>query len=201
MSETLKAEYRDVSTKSALKQLRKNGRIPGVVYGKDRKNSLIAIPAKELYQLLRSHAHTVINMEFPDGSKEPVMISEVQQDALDGSLLHVDFRQINMNQPVTTTVAVELAGEARGVREGGIMQVQLHEVEIRCLPSQIPDSLKADISHLGIGDNLYVSEITPPEGVELRTDPNEVVVTILPPQKEEEEPPAPAEEPAEAATG
>ena len=200
MSETLKAEYRDVSTKSALKQLRKNGRIPGIVYGKDRKNSPIAISAKELYKLLRSHAHTVINMEFPDGSKEPVMISDLQYDTLDGSLLHVDFRKINMNQPVTTTVAVELTGEAPGVREGGIMQFQLHEVEIKCLPSQIPDSLKVDISHLGIGDNLYVSEIVPPEGVELRTDPNEVVVTIFPPEKEEEEPSAPAEETAEPVT-
>jgi large subunit ribosomal protein L25 len=185
MTHTLKAEARKSATKSELKQLRSRGRIPAVVYGKNKPSAAIAIAEKELMQLLRSGAHGLVDIEMPEGGKLPVMISEMQKDTLQGGILHVDFHQVNMNEPVRATVAIEPAGEARGVKEGGILQTARHEIEIRGLPASIPDVIKVDVSELGIGETLLASQVRLPEGVELRTDPSEAIFSILVPQKDE----------------
>ncbi|MCD1261891.1 50S ribosomal protein L25/general stress protein Ctc [Paenibacillus athensensis] len=188
----LKAEARNDITQSEIKQLRANGQVPGVVYGKKVGNTAIAIDTKELLQLLRRNPHAIIEMELPGGEKQPVMINELQRDKVSRTLLHVDFHQINMDEPVKTVVALEFVGEAKGAQEGGIVQVQLHELEIRCLPQHIPGSIRVDVSELGLGENLLVSHLSVPAEIEVKSDPNELVVTILAPQKE-----AVAEESAE----
>jgi len=188
----LKAEAREEATSSEIKQLRMNGQVPGVVYGKKVGNTAIAIDMKELLQLLRKNPHAIIEMELPGGDKQPVMINELQRDKVHRTLLHVDFHQINMDEPVKTVVALEFTGDAKGAQEGGIVQVQLHELEIRCLPQHIPGAIRVDISELGLGENLLVSHLSVPAEIEVKSDPNELVVTILAPQKE-----AVAEEPAE----
>jgi large subunit ribosomal protein L25 len=197
MSITLKAEARKDGTRSEIKQLRKQGKIPGIVNGKKVGSSIIAIDQKELQHLLRDHAHAIIDMELPDGSKQPVMIHEVQRDKLSRTLLHIEFHQISMNEPVRTAVQLEFIGEAAGTAEGGVLQIQHHELEIRCLPEQIPESIAVDISHLKLGDNLLVSELSVPEGIEVKTDPYEVIVTILTPQKDVDEAEAEGEEAAQ----
>jgi large subunit ribosomal protein L25 len=198
MSVTLKAEARTGKTKSEIKQLRDNGKIPGVVNGKNIGTSTIAIDQKELLLLLRNHPHAIIEMELPDGMKQPVMIHEVQRDQLSRQVLHIDFHQINMNEPVRTSVTLEFVGEAAGTKEGGVLQIQHHELEIRCLPEQIPDTIAVDISHLKVGENLIASDIKVPEGIEVKTDPSEVIVIVLAPQREveEEEDDVPADSPA-----
>ena len=98
---------------------------------------------------------------MPDGGgKQPVMINEIQRNPLNRELLHVDFHQINMDEPVRTVVTLEFVGDAVGAKEGGILQIQLHELEIRCLPNQIPASITVDISKVGIGENMLVSELS-----------------------------------------
>lgn len=199
MAGLLKVETRGANTKGERKQLRTQGKVPGVVYGKKVAQTSIAVDQKTLLELLKTNPHGIIDMDVPSIGKQPVMINEVQRDPLSRQLLHVDFHQINMNEPVNTTVRVELTGDPQGVREGGILQIQHHEIEIRCLPDQIPAVLQFDISSLGVGENLLVSELKLPESVEVRTDLNDVIATILTPQKEEE-PAVPAEESAEAKT-
>ncbi|NOV02407.1 50S ribosomal protein L25 [Paenibacillus planticolens] len=185
MALSLKAEARKDATKSDIKQLRVNGKLPAVVYGKKVAVTVITVDQKELMALLRKSPHAVIELDMPDGGgKQPVMINEIQRHPLNRELLHVDFHQINMDEPVKTVVILEFVGEAEGAKEGGILQIQLHELEIRCLPNQIPASITVDISHVGIGENMLVSELTVPDTIEVKSDPNELVLTILAPQKE-----------------
>ncbi|UJF33123.1 50S ribosomal protein L25 [Paenibacillus hexagrammi] len=195
MALTLNAESRQEATKSEIKQLRAQGKVPGVVYGKKVGSTVVAIDQKELLALMRTNQHAIIEMQLPDGGKQPVMISEVQRDKINRNLLlHVDFHQINMDEPVKTVVPIEIVGEAEGAKEGGIVQIQLHELEIRCLPQHIPSSVKVDISHLGLGENILVSEITVAGEIEIKSDSNELIVTLLAPQKET----AAVEDPAES---
>ncbi|AEI46091.1 50S ribosomal protein L25 [Paenibacillus mucilaginosus] len=199
MPTTLKAEVRTTTTKGERNQLRAQGMVPGVVYGKKVSQTSIAIDQKELVQLLKSNPHAIIDMEVPEFGKQPVMISEVQRDKLSRKVLHVDFHQINMDEPVNTTVRIEFIGEPQGVSEGGILQIQRHELDIRCLPRDIPASIEIDISALNVGENKIVSELQLPANIELKTDENDVIATILTPQKEVEETVEAEEAVAEAA--
>ncbi|MCR8636105.1 MULTISPECIES: 50S ribosomal protein L25 [Paenibacillus] len=184
MTVTMKAEERNRGTKSERKGLRAKGKIPAVLYGSKVSSTPIAISEKELLVLLRSNPHAIIEMDVPQIGKQPVMISEVQRDALSRSVLHVDFHQINMDEPVTTTVRLDFTGESAGVQAGGILQIQHHEIEIRCLPRDIPASIQVDISALEIGTNVLVSELQLPATIEIKTDMNDVLATVLMPQKE-----------------
>lgn len=196
MEATLKAEVRNTKTKSERKGLRAKGKIPAVVYGSKVNNMPIVIDERELSALLRTNPHAIIQMDVPEMGKQPVMINEVQRDPILRDVIHVDFRQINMDEPVTTTVRLDFVGDAVGVQMGGILQIQHHEVEIRCLPKQIPDSIEVDVSGLEIGSSLLLTDLSVPDGVELKKSvANDVVVTILAPQKEEL--PADTEEEAE----
>jgi large subunit ribosomal protein L25 len=195
---SLKVEAREDLTKSEIKQLREKGQVPGVVYGNKIGNTVISIDQKELLALLRKNPHAIIEMELPDSGKQPVMVTEIQRDKLNRELLHVDFHQINMDEPVKTVVALEYVGDAIGAQEGGIVQVQLHELEIRCLPQDIPPSIQVDISQLKLGDNLLVSDLSLSPAIEIKSDSNELLVTLLAPQKETEEPAALEEAPAES---
>ncbi|KEQ22737.1 50S ribosomal protein L25 [Paenibacillus tyrfis] len=193
MATSLKAEARTGRTKGDRNRLRAEGKVPGVVYGKKVTQTPIAIDQKELLALLKTNPHAVIDLDIPQFGKQPVMINEVQRDALSRQLLHVDFHQINMDEPVQTTVRLEYIGDPEGVKVGGILQIQHHEIEIRCLPQRIPASIEVDVSGLEIGQSMLVSELKLPEGVEARTDAHDVLATILTPQKEaepEEEAPA-----------
>jgi large subunit ribosomal protein L25 len=185
MALSLKAEARKDTTKNDIKQLRVKGKVPAVVYGKKVAATVITVDQKELVALLRKSPHAVIELEMPDGGgKQPVMINEIQRNPLNRELLHVDFHQINMDEPVRTVVTLEFVGDAVGAKEGGILQIQLHELEIRCLPNQIPASITVDISKVGIGENMLVSELSVPGTIEVKSDPGELVLTILAPQKE-----------------
>ncbi|MFE5324460.1 50S ribosomal protein L25 [Paenibacillus sp. NPDC056579] len=186
MEATLKAEVRKTTTKSERKGLRAKGKIPAVVYGTKVNNTPIVIDERELSALLRTNPHAIIQMDVPDMGKQPVMINEIQRDPILRDVIHVDFHQINMDEPVTTTVRLDFVGDSVGVRMGGILQIQHHEIEIRCLPKQIPDSIEVDVSQLEIGNSLLLTDLKVPDFIELKKSvANDVVVTILMPQKEE----------------
>ncbi len=158
----------------------------------------MTVDSKELHIALKENPNGVIEMNLPGAGKQSVMISEIQKDSLSKAILHIDFHQINMDEPVRTTLAIEIVGEAQGVKEGGVLQVLAHEAEIRCLPENIPAHLQVEVSKLNIGENVLFSEIELPEGVELLSPAENVVVTIGLPQKEEA---AETEEEAPAAEG
>lgn len=203
MKITLKAESRDDSaTKSDLKQMREQGKVPGVVYGKKVSSTPIAIDEKELNALLRHHQHSIVDMEIPGKGKFPVMINGVQRDSLKRSLLHIDFHQINMDEPIRAMVGLEFTGESPAQREGGVLTALLHEVEVRCLPQHLPNSIAVDISGLELGGSFLAKDLQLPPEVELKTDENSVLATILVPQKATEEETEAAEgEKAEDAKG
>ncbi|TDF91595.1 50S ribosomal protein L25 [Paenibacillus piri] len=196
MAVTMNAEERRSGTKSERKGLRAKGKIPAVLYGSKVNSIPIAIDEKQLTTLLRSNPHAIIELDVPQLGKQNVMINEVQRDSISRNVLHVDFHQINMDEPVTTTVRLDFTGDAAGVKAGGILQIQHHEIDIRCLPKHIPASIEVDISELEIGSNVLVSELKVPASVEIKTDMNDVLATVLLPQKEET--PADVEEEAEA---
>jgi large subunit ribosomal protein L25 len=181
----LKAEERKDGTKSERKGLRLNGKIPGVVYGSKISSKAITIDERELLALLRSNPNAILEMDVPQLGKLPVMINEVQRDTISRHVIHVDFHQINMNEPITATVRLDFHGEPTGVKEGGILQIQHHEIAVRCLPEHLPSSIEVDISGLEVGGNMLVSELKLSSAVEIKSDENDVLVTILAPQKEE----------------
>ncbi|MNH88552.1 General stress protein CTC [compost metagenome] len=184
MAMTLKVENRQELTKSEIKQLRTQGKIPGVIYGSKVGNKVISIDKKDLVNLLRENPHGIIELDIAESGKQTAMVNEVQRNPMDREILHIDFHQINMNEPVKTVVTLEFVGESQGTHEGGIVQILLHELEIRCLPQDIPTALQVDISSLGLGENLHVSDVKIPPNIEIKSDLNESIVTILVPQKE-----------------
>jgi large subunit ribosomal protein L25 len=185
MTLTIHAEERLVQTKNDLRQLRNQGKVPGVVFGKNiGKSTPIAIEERELLQLIRSNANAVVQLTVPSIGTQPVMLTDVQRDPLSRHLLHCDFHQIDMNRAVRTQARLETHGTAPGDQEGGIVQMMLHEIEIQCLPGSIPEVIPVDISKLQIGENILAGDLKMPQGVTMRTDPELVVVTILAPQKD-----------------
>lgn len=201
MAIAMKADQRPCLTKGELRQLRLQGKVPGVIYGKQISEAAnVTVDVKELQSILRSHPNAIIEINIPSGGKQSVMVSDVQRDSLNRQVMHVDFHQINMNENVRANVRIHTDGDSAGVREGGIVQVILHEIEVDCLPSSIPESITADISSLAMGESLLVGDLPLPQGVVVNADPNQVVVTILAPQKDltEEEAEAQAVETEEA---
>ncbi|MFC0216128.1 50S ribosomal protein L25 [Paenibacillus chartarius] len=183
MTISLKAEARDGLTKAEVKFLRREGKIPAVVYGKKVGSTSLLIDQKDLNQLLRSNRHAIVELDVPGSGTQPVMLSDVQRDKVTRELLHVDFHQINMDEPVRATVPLEFVGEAAGVKEGGMLQTILHELEVRCLPRDLPATLQIDVSELQLGESFLVSSIQLPAGLELKAEPDQPVVTVLAPQK------------------
>lgn len=185
MAITMQAEARSNASKGSLRKLRQEGRVPAVVYGKKlESSSVISLEEKEVLHLLRSQPNAIIELTIPEAGKQPVMITDVQRDALSRRLIHVDLHQINMNEEIKASVRVDLTGDSTGVREGGVLSVTLHEVEVQCLPNDIPESLEADISGLGVGENLSAGELKLPDKVQLVTDPEQIIAGVLAPQKD-----------------
>lgn len=187
MAITIKAEQRNITSKGSLRKLRAAGQIPAIVYGKQIQGAqAVSVSEKDISSMLRTQPNAVITLDIPGTGNHAVMITDVQKAVLSGHMMHIDFHQISMNEKVRMLARIELTGESIGVSEGGISQVILHELEIQCLPSDIPEYITADISNLAIGESLHVSDLFMPNGVEAKTDPTAVVVTILAPQKDVE---------------
>ncbi|MDG0795293.1 50S ribosomal protein L25 [Cohnella ginsengisoli] len=185
MTTTLRAESRQRSTKGALRQLRIQGRVPGVVYGKGlQEPSPIALDSKELSALMRGHAHAVLQLELPGNGSQSVLLTDVQRDKLSGQVLHVDFHQINLNEKIKAPIRVEVSGTSPGEKEGGLLTVVLHEIEVECVARDLPESVTADISSLGFGENLTIGQLAFPPGVKPLQDEETVVVAVLAPQKD-----------------
>ncbi|SFT28590.1 50S ribosomal protein L25 [Paenibacillus sp. BC26] len=185
MAIPFRAEARTTATQGQLRQMRLQGNIPGVVYGTKLSKSIsISVNEKELAHLLRSHPHALLELDIPGEGKQPVMLTQVQREPLTRELLHIDFHQVNMNESIKTPVRLEMVGDSTGVREGGILQAMLHELEVHCLPDRIPEVIEVNVSSLGIGENLLVSDLQLPSGVTTKVDADQVIVTILAPQKD-----------------
>ncbi|WP_276357722.1 50S ribosomal protein L25 [Cohnella caldifontis] len=185
MNLTLKAEKRETGSGSALRRLRRGGLVPGVVYGKGLPEPTpVSIPLKDLQAVLRANPHAVIELEIPGLGREHVLISEMQTEPLSRDVMHVDFHQINMNEKIRAPIRLELSGKSVGEKEGGLLQLVHHELEVECLAKDLPDFVSLDVSNLQMGDSLTVADLTLPAGVRPILDEDEVLVTVLAPQKD-----------------
>jgi large subunit ribosomal protein L25 len=180
------------------RRLRRKGLIPGVLYGRSTPVA-IAVGERELRSALTGSggSHVVLDVAIDGGSEHSAILKDFQRDKVRGSITHVDLQEVRLDQPIQTAVVVTLVGEAKGTREGGVLQQVTTEVNVEALPLEIPQHLEADVSELGIGDTLRLAEVVVPEGVKLLDDPDEVVIASVQLAREEE--PEETEEGAEAA--
>lgn len=177
---TLKAETRARSGSGVLKQLRREGLLPSVIYGKDFENINLKINAKTFRDLLAksSSDSIVVNLEIDGKESRMAFLKDVQYDALTGTALHADFRAIDAKTTITASIPVVLHGTAAGVKAGGVVDQQVHSIEITCLPGDLPESIDIDIESLELGDSIHVGEAKLPSGVTSTLNEDVVIVTI-----------------------
>ncbi len=184
----LSVEVREDTGKGVARSLRRSGLVPAVIYGKSRPSQALTVNPEDLKNKMSGNAIFDLSITAAgDEIKETVMIKEVQKDPIKGELLHIDFHHISMDEKITVNVSLNLIGEAPGVREGGVLQQLLREVEIECLPLDIPEALQLNISELEMGNSMLVNDLEVPENIEIKTPFDEAIVTIVVPTEEEEE--------------
>ena len=187
----LSATSRTEKGKGVAKRLRSEGKLPAVVYGHKTDPIALTIDSKQLLKLIveGKSEHKLFGLSI-EGNGKPiekiVMIKELQIDPLKRNFLHVDFFEVAMDEELTLSLALKLVGEAPGVEMGGMLQQVRREIEIKCLPSQIPDTVEIDVSALNIGDSVHLNDIQLPEGIKVLDDADLTIATVLAPVVEKE---------------
>ena len=188
MTITVKGVKRELFGKNASRSLRREGKVPVILYGPNASNVPLVVFKKDIINILRSETgeNTIFKISFDSGSHD-VMIKEIQKDPVTDELLHVDLILIAMDKIIRVSVPIVPVGEAVGVKaEGGFVDFVTREVEIECLPKNIPENIETDISSLHIHQSIKVADVVPPEGVEIVSDEDTILVLIEVPRKEEE---------------
>jgi large subunit ribosomal protein L25 len=197
----LKAEKREDSGKGAARKLRAAGRVPAVLYGHGVGPMAVSVDARDLFHVLHGSAGTNVLVDLQvDGAQHLSLPREIQRDHVRGRYLHVDFLAVRRDETVTVSVPVRVVGESPGVKAGGVIEHHLWELQVECLPGDVPDGIEADVSKLQVGDSLRVADLLPPQGVSVLTPLEESVIAVVIPQvRVVEEVEAAAEEGEEAA--
>ncbi|EXX84602.1 50S ribosomal protein L25 [Paenibacillus darwinianus] len=188
MSNSIQLNERASVFKSQMKQSRKQGLIPAVLYGRGKDTVAVEVNEKKVLDVLRKNPRAILQASFEAGVV-PVLIQSIQRDTLTGKLIHIDFHHVNMNESMNSKVTIHFAGEAVGVKSGGVLQVEMYEVEVRCMPDKLPSTMEVDISGLAIGDQLLVSDLIFRDGVMVLSDPQAVMIQIKTVQEEAVETP------------
>jgi len=199
----IEAEPRTADGKNVARRLRAAGRVPGVLYGASKETIPVALDPKQLRAVLESETghNTILTVNLRNGESASAMVVDWQYEPLKGTLLHVDLKRIALDKALRVVVPVAAVGEAPGVKtQGGILEYVLREVQVECLPADIPERIEADISHLLIGAPLRAKDLKAPPGVRITTDPEQSVVHVVALKVVEEKPAEapPAEAAAEA---
>ncbi len=199
----LEVRKREESGTRVCRRIRRAGLVPAVVYGLEQEPLPVEVSEGDIGSARRAGGeHLVIDLKISEGDGAertvPVIIRDEQFHPVRGKLLHVDFYRVSMTRKITSEVPVETTGEPAGINFGGILEHAIRDVEVECFPDSLPENIEIDVSDLNIGDSLTVGDLRTPEGVEILTDPEQIVVSVMPPAAEEEEEEA-AEEEEEAA--
>lgn len=195
----LEAQKREAGNKNAARRVRAGGKIPAIVYGAGKDAASVAVDPRQVLRILKSESghNTIFDLAL-DNDRVKAMIVDWQFEPIKGQLLHVDLQRIAMDKKLTVTVPVVLKGEAEGVKQqGGILEQLLREVEVECLPADIPKSIEADVSHLVFGVEVRVKDLVHSDKLKFLTDENQMIAHIT--SVKEEVAPTP-EAVAEAAT-
>jgi large subunit ribosomal protein L25 len=182
METVLKAQRRDDHGKGAARKLRAQGLVPGILYGGGMEPQPIALSSQDLLHFFHAThgATTVVDIEI-DGSTQMAIAREVQRDHLRGRFIHIDFLAVRRDEKVKMTVEIHEQGEAPGIKTGGVLEHHLREIEIECLPGDVPEGVVAEIGSLELGDMLRVGDIVAPAGVTILTDPSTPVISVVTP--------------------
>ena len=181
----LKAEKRTVIGRNAIKKIKKEGLVPGVIYGSQAEPIALQVESRALTNVLAhaSSEHVLVELEIAEGgqsSNRLALIQEVQHHPLKRQLLHVDFHAVSATEKITSEVPIEAFGEPLGVRTfGGLLEYSLRSLEVECFPQDLPDIIRLDVSNLNIGESLHVRDIPLSSGVEALTDPDLTVVSVV----------------------
>ena len=197
----LKAKIREETGKGVARRIRNGGNVPGVLYGEGHEPVVLEISFKDFYHVTHTRAGSNVILDLKiDGAKRDAckaIIREIQYHPVRRDVLHVDFQEISMSKKVHVSVPVQILGEAIGVRtKGGVLEVLHREVEVRCLPADIPENLSIEVTDLDVGDSLQVRDLVFADG-EIIDEPETTVVTIVAPTVVEEKPKAEEGEVAE----
>jgi large subunit ribosomal protein L25 len=184
----LTIKRREGTGKSVVRKLRRAGVVPAILYG-GTKPQTITVDPRAVLRIIHGHEGStqLLTLKF-DGDSASLMaiIRDMQFDPVSDALLHVDLQEVSADRAITVRVAIHPVGEAIGVKDTkGILSLVMHEVEVSCLPTSIPERIDADVTNLAIGDVLTVADLRPPEGVRITNDPGQAVATVSPPMAEE----------------
>jgi len=177
---TVEAKLREASDKNAARRLRTTGMIPAVLYGAKKDPRAIAVDPKQILKILRSASgHNTIFEINVEGEQDKAMVVDWQYEPMKGNLLHVDLKRIAMDQAMRLSVPVRLTGEAKGAKEeGGLLDLVLREIQIECLPADIPSHISVDVTNLGRGEAIRISDLPLNASVKYMNDPDATVVHI-----------------------
>ena len=178
----LKANLRDGGGKGSARKIRAQGLVPAILYGHGMDPVKVAIDDRDLYHVLHTEAGANVLVDLQIGKdRHLAMPREIQRDHIRGRFLHVDFLVVRRDEKITVDVPVHLVGESHGVKEGGVVEHHLWDLKVECLPTNVPQSVEADITRLGIGDSLSVADIRIPGNVTVLTPSEETIVSVVPP--------------------
>jgi len=203
----LKANIRTVKGNGAAKAMRREGRIPAVLYGRGTDPILLSVRTHDLEAVFKKAAggQAILNLMIHNGetAKKTAMIKELQAHPVSRNFLHVDFYEVDMKRKIRVKVPVVPVGKSKGVEDGGTLQLVRRELEVLCLPLEIPEAFEVDITELGIGDAIHVNEIRVDENIEIpeAEEVNFTVLTVVSPKAEEEVEEEVEEEAAEGEEG
>jgi large subunit ribosomal protein L25 len=183
MAEALNVEVREPQGKRAARRLRSGGAIPGILYGHGEANVSLAVPKLQISTAVRRGSRVV---ELKGAVNEKAFIRDLQWDVYGVDILHVDFARVSEHERITLQVAVELRGQAPGVKAGGVVELSVHELEIECEALRIPEKLEVSINELELDGAITAGQVKLPPGVTLVSDPDVVIVHCVQPVDHEE---------------
>jgi len=191
----LVVQNRSILGSAEARRLRRQGLIPGVLYGREVAPVAISIPERDLRTALtgKGGANAVLDVVVEDGKAHASVLKEYQLDRVRGAVTHVDLQEVRLDQPIHATVPLHLTGESVGATEGGVLTQVLTELNVEALPMEVPASVDFDVSGLHLGESAHLSQVALPEGVKLLDDGETVFVTVTLPTREVE--PEPEEVP------
>jgi large subunit ribosomal protein L25 len=180
----LEVQVRDAHGSAEVRRLRKQGLVPGVIYGGGKDPAAICVPERTLRKALTGSGglHAILDVIVQGDGKadpRPAILKEYQQDVMSGRVSHIDLHQVRLDRPIQASIVVQLVGESVGAKEGGVLSQVSREINVEALPMEIPEHIDADVSPMEIGDTLRLADIPAIEGVTFLDDPEETVLATL----------------------
>jgi large subunit ribosomal protein L25 len=185
LGQKIECEKREIKSKGFLNQMKEKEFIPGIIYGHGQEATPVFLAGRELSRIFDKHGyHGLFSLQLK-GEKKPKMalVKEVQKHPINGKVIHVDFLMVNMNEKIQSMVTIYIHGEEEVIKKGGILQAGAKEIEIACMPQDLPEYVTADVSELEFGHKIVVGDLQLPQGVEMISDPDTVIATVLAPSR------------------